>query len=32
VLRLKIYESMPREPAEALIADVTFAVQRRTLN
>jgi hypothetical protein len=27
---LRIYEGMPREAAEALIADVTFAVNRRT--
>jgi hypothetical protein len=32
LLRLNIYESTPREAAEALIADVTFAVRRRTLN
>jgi hypothetical protein len=30
--RLKIYEGMPCEAAEALIADVTFAVHRRTPN
>ena len=30
--RLKIYEGMPRAAAEALIADVTFAVRRRTPN
>ena len=27
---LRIYEGMPREAAEALIADVTFAINRRT--
>jgi hypothetical protein len=27
---LRVYESMPREAAEALITDVTFAVHRRT--
>ena len=30
--RFKIYEGMPREAAEALISNVTFAVRRRTPN
>ena len=32
LFRLKIYEGMPREAAQALITDVTFAVRRRTPN